>query len=321
MIEVDVPVQYDRRLFLARTLARANETEEIWQEKGETIQQDLANLSHKLIMVKTVDVSSPSELRKQVEEAFILTSLGLEYGSQGGLDEALQLLNNNRVVKFFQIGNTLIDELAEHCQNTLEKAVLISPGRSSIPFLDSEEIPVYNGWEHQFLNEIQNHKLVIDSPQIILHGVSVSRPIFNLTDLALVKQQLDYIENRFTYLQALPLEEVFAAEYRANTDDDTVREITIVLMVNLVLYREIDFHLNIDDLKDFRNIAYDTDHGEIEKNCRDCLIRWIGNYVDVTALPVEVKKYAIDYWLECLKVLETELQQEGEIETSDVIRA
>lgn len=320
MLESDAPVQYDSRLFLARTLARGDETDEISQEKGETIQQDIATLSHKLITVKAEDVSSPSELRKQVQDAFVLTSLGLEHGSHGDLDKAVRLLNNNRVVKFFQIGNTLIDELVERCQNTLEKAVLVSPEPSSLPFLDPEEIPVYNEWEHQFLNEIDDFKLVIDSPQIILRGVSVPRPITTPADLTILGQQLDNIDNRLTYLQALPLDEVFDAEYPPNTDDDTAREITIALMVNLILYREIDFYLDSGELQNFRDIAYDTDSGQLKNDSRDRLISWIGHYLDAAGLPDEVKNYAVAYWRECLKILETDLQQEGDRETSDVLR-
>jgi hypothetical protein len=319
MFEIDVPAQHDRRLFLSQTLFRGDEMGEISQAKQEAIRQEIATLSHKLITVKTEDLASLSELRQQVQDAFILINLGLEYGSHGELDRSVRLLKNNQVVKFFQIGNTLISELVKRCRDTLENAVLGSPESSTFAYDDFDDIPVYNEWERQFLCAMKQHKLVIESPQVTLRGVSASRPITNLADLAVVRQQLDNIDNRLAYMQALPLQKVLDTEYRANTDGDTAREITIALMTSLVLYREIDFHLERCDLKNLRDIAYDSESGQIRDDSRDRLADWIKHYLDLAASPDQVKDYAVAYWQDTLKVLESELRLEHNLETADVL--
>ena len=319
MFEIDVPAQHDRRLFLSQTLFRGDETGEISQAKQEAIRQEIATLSHKLITVKTEDLASLSDLRQQVQDAFILVNLGLEYGSHGELDRSVRLLKNNRVVKFFQIGNTLISELVKRCHDTLENAVLGSPKSSTFAYDDFDDRPVYNEWERQFLCAMKQHKLVIESPQVTLRGVSASRPITNLVDLAVVRQQLDNIDNRLAYMQALPLQKVLDTEYRANTDGDTAREITIALMTSLVLYREIDFHLDHSDLKNLRDIAYDSESGQIRDDSRDRLTDWLKHYLDLAASPDQVKNYAVAYWQDTLKVLESELRLEHDLETADVL--
>ncbi|MDE0298848.1 MAG: DUF6178 family protein [Candidatus Poribacteria bacterium] len=319
MFEIDVPVQHDRSTFLSRTLVRGEATGEISCSKEETIRQEIAELSHKLITVKTEDVAELSQLRKQVQEAFVLVNLGLEYGSHGDMDRSVGLLNNNRIVKFFQIGNTLISELVDRCRYTLKNAVLVSPESSGLTHNTPNHLPVYNEWERQFLTAIDEHKLVVDSPQLMLSGVGPPRPITNLADLAIVRQQLDHIDNRFAYIQSLPTQKIFEAHYRVNADVDTAREITIALMVNLVLYREIDFHYDSSDLNNLQDIAFDTDSGHIKRATCERLINWINRYLDLAALSDEVKNYAVAYWQDAMKVLESELRLEHTIETADVL--
>ncbi len=307
MFEADALVYYDKRLFFAQTLAGGQETGKVAPEKSEEIHGDIAALAHKLITIKVEDLSSQSELRERIQEAFVLTSLGLEYGSQGDLDKAVRLLNKNRVIKFFQIGNTLLDKLVARSQNTLEKAILLSPETPLLPLIGREDIPVYNGWERQFLELVSEGKLVIDTAQIALHQGAPPRPLTRLADIAIANQQLDYLDYRLSYLQALPQEKVFDAEYPPGMDDDTVRQLTTALMVNLILYREIDFRLDPKDLDNFRDIAYDGEQGAIKKAFQDQLLGWIGHYLDLAQRPNEVKKYAIEYWRDCLRQLEAEL--------------
>lgn len=301
MFEIDTLAYYDNRLFLAQTLSHGHDIGEIVHEKADSIHQEIAALSHKLITIKAEDFSSRSELRKHIQDTFLLSSLGLEYGSQGDLDKAVRLLNRNEIIKFFQIGNTLIDKLVKHSQDTLKQAVLVSP--------ETLKIPVYNEWEREFIEAIPKHKLVINTPQVVLYQISPPRPITHLIDLTVATQQLDHINYRSSYLHSLPTAKLFAVEYLPNTDGDTAREITTALMVNLLLYREIDFHLDPADLDNFRDIVYDAERGEIQKASKERLLAWIGHYLDLADKPDNVKKYAVAYWRECLRFLENEWQQ------------
>ena len=305
MLEADALTHYDSRLFLAQTLEHGQKTGQISPAHLDKIHHDIASLAQKLIAIKVEDLSSRTEIRGQIQEAFTLTSLGLEYGCKGAFDKSVRLLNSNRLVKFFQIGNTLVDKLVERSQNTLEKAVLISP---AMPTVEQEKIPAYNEWESDFLELTIGRKLAIDAAQISLNQLSANpRSLMSLADINIANQQLDYINLRFSYLQALPQEKIFAVDYPPDTDCDTARQITIALMVNLVLYREVDFYLDEEDLDNFCNIAYDIEGCIVKKASQDLLLEWIRSYMDVVGQPEEVKRYAVEYWKYCLSVFKAPL--------------
>ena len=302
MLEADALTHYDSRLFFAQTLAHGQNSGKIPPAHLDKIHQDIASLAQKLIAIKVEDLSSRAEIRGQIQEAFTLTSLGLEYGCKGALDKSVRLLNSNRLIKFFQIGNTLVDKLIERSRNTLEKAILISPAMQTV---GQEKIPAYNEWESDFLELIIERKLAIDTAQISLNQLSANpRSLMSLADINIANQQLDYINLRLSYLQALSQEKIFAVDYPPDIEGDTVRQITIALMVNLVLYREVDFHLDEEDLDNFRNIAYDIEGCTVKKASQDLLLSWIRGYMDMAGQPEEVKTYAAEYWKYCLSVFE-----------------
>ena len=298
MFEADALTHYDSRLFLVQTLEHGQETGGISPAHQDKIHHDIASLAQKLIAIKVEDLSSRTEIREQIREAFTLTSLGLEYGCEGVLDKSIRLLNSNRLIKFFQIGNTLVDKLVERSQNTLEKAVLTYPALHSV---EPESIPAYNEWERDFLELVVERKLAIDAAQLSLYQLSATpQSLMSLTDIRIVNQQIDYIDHRFSYLQALPQEEIFSVDYPPDTDSDIARQITTALMVNLVLYREVDFHLDEEDLDNFYNIAYDIEGCTVKEASEDLLLGWIQQYMHVAGQPEEVKRYAAEYWKYCL---------------------
>ena len=302
MLEADALTQYDSRLFLAQTLEHGQKLGQISPARLDKIHQDIASLAHKLIAIKVEDLSSRSEIRGQIQEAFTLTSLGLEYGCKGALDKSVRLLNSNRLVKFFQIGNTLVDKLVERSRNTLEKGILSPPAMQTV---EQEKISAYNEWESDFLESIIGRKLAIDAAQLSLNQLSANpRSLMHLADISVANQQLDYINLRLSYLRALPQEKIFAVDYPPDTGCDATRHITIALMVNLVLYREVDFHLDEEDLDNFCNIAYDIESCTVKKASQDLLLEWIRSYMDMVGQPEEVKQYAVEYWEYCLSIFE-----------------
>ena len=149
--------------------------------------------------------------------------------------------------------------------------------------VEQEKIPAYNEWERDFLELIIQRKLAIDAAQISLYQLSPNpQSLTSLAGINSANQQLDYINYRLGYLQALPQEEIFAIDYPPDADGDTARQITIALMVNLVLYREVDFHLDEEDLDNFWDIAYDIEGCTVKKASQDLLLDWIWqSYMDL----------------------------------------
>ena len=117
---------------------------------------------------------------------------------------------------------------------------------------------------------------------------------------------------RLSYFQALPPEKVFAPEYHYPLNGDLPLHITKSLMVNVILYREIDFHLTPEDWDNFHDIAFDTENNSIKTETRDRLLGWIEHYLKEMGRGEEVREYAVNYWRHCLQQVETELKSKSQ---------
>ena len=64
----------DRRLFLTQALAHGDIFSRIPHEQADRLYQNIAAIAHKLITMKTTDLSDESALRTHIQTAFTLTS-------------------------------------------------------------------------------------------------------------------------------------------------------------------------------------------------------------------------------------------------------
>lgn len=297
----------DGRLFLAQALAHGDTFGGIPREQLDAISQNIAAIAHKLITMKTSDLSDQSGLRTQIQTAFTLTSLGLEYGSKGDLDKAVRLLRKTRVVKFFQIGNTLTEKLLDRARHLLEHGAILPPDRdeervlgATYTDLETEGIQIYTQGELEFLKALLTYRTTVRSLQVTIRDTEVPRALIHLAEVNMIDQQLACIENRCQYVKALPLGDLFALEPPLSIFPNPIEHLTIGLIVNLVLYRQIDFQLDADTRRDFHELAYVD--GEIRQSLRQQLLDWIAQYLEQTHQPEPVKTYAVSYWDECLQI-------------------
>ncbi len=289
----------DGQSFLARTILHGDSLGKIEAERSETLSEEIAALAHKLITMKVADLSNESELREQIQVAFALTSLGLEYGSKGNLDKAVNVLLANPIVKFFQIGNTLTDKLLKKASHILEHA-MIEPDES-LSHLDIDSIRIYNHAEAKFLDALASYNSTITTSQVIIKNNHPQRSFSNLSDMEIIRQQLDYIEARWAYVQALPLEDIFTIDPPLSIAVDPIQTLTLSLMANLTLYYQPDIQLDAETISDFRDIIYDESSGEIREAPRQRLLDWIENYLEQDNQSDNVKKYTVAYWDVCLQ--------------------
>ncbi len=289
----------DSRSFLAQTLIHGDALGKIDTDKSETLSEDIAVLAHKLITMKVSDLSDQSELRAQIRTSFALTSLGLEYGSKGNLDKAVSVLIANPIVKFFQIGNTLTDKLVKKAEYLLENAFIQPP--ESISHLDIDSIRIYNHAEAEFLDALSTYKTTISRAQVTIKDKHQPRNITHLSDMEIVRQQLDYIETRWDYVQALPLDDVFSVDPPLSIAVDPIQLLTLRIMANLALYFQPDLQLEVDTLSDFRDVVFDEEAGEIRAAPRQRLLDWIENYLEQDNRSDEFIRYCVLYWDTCLR--------------------
>lgn len=289
----------DGQSFLARTMLHGDALGRIDSEKSESLSEDIAALAHKLITMKVADLSNESDLRAQIQIAFAMTSLGLEYGSKGNLDKAVNVLLANPIVKFFQIGNTLTDKLLTKASHILEHAI-IEPDES-LSHLDIDSIRIYNHTEAKFLDALAAYNTTITTAQVKIKNDHPPRTFTNLSDMEIIRQQLDYIEARWAYVQALPLEDIFTIDPPLSIAVDPIQTLTLSLMANLTVYFQPDLQLEADTLSDFRDIIYDESIGEIRDAPRQRLLNWVESYLEQDNQREDVKKYTVAYWDACLQ--------------------
>ena len=297
----------DGRLFFARALAHGDAFDRIPREQAEALYQNIAAIAHKLITMKTADLSDESALRTHIQTAFTLTSLGLEYGSKGDLDKAVQLLCKTRLVKFFQIGNTLLEKLLDRARHLLEHAVILPPSRdedrllgTTYTDLETEGIQIYTQAELEFLKALLIYRTSIRTLQVTIRDTEIPRPLLHLAEVELIDRQLACIEHRCDYVKALPLDNLFALDPPLSIFPNPIEHLTTGLIANLVLYRQVDFQLDEDTRQDFHQLAYAD--GEIRESFRQQLLDWIAKYLEQAQQPEPVKNYAVAYWDDCLRM-------------------
>ena len=185
----------DGRLFLAQALAHGDTLSRISRAQSDALYQSIATIAHKLITMKTADLSDESALRTHIQTAFTLTSLGLEYGSKGDLDKAAQLLRKTRTVKFFQIGNTLMEKLLDRARHLLEHAVILPPGTdeerrlgATYTDLETEGIQIYTQAELEFLKALLIYRISIRTLQVTIRDTETPRPLLHLTEVERIDQ-------------------------------------------------------------------------------------------------------------------------------------
>ena len=297
----------DRRLFLAQALAHGDTFSHIPREQADTLYQNIAAIAHKLITMKTADLSDESALRTHIQTAFTLTSLGLEYGSKGDLDKAVQLLRKTRVVKFFQIGNTLMEKLHDRARHLLEHAIIRPHSRDEESLLgadytDMEDvgIQIYTQAELEFLKALLIYRITIQTLQVTIRDTDTARALLHLKEVEMIDRQLACIEHRCDYVKALPLENPFVLDPPLSISPNPIEQLTLSLIGNLVLYRQVDFQIDEDARQDFHQLAYID--GEVRESLREQLLNWITQYLEQTQQPEPVKTYAVAYWDDCLRI-------------------
>ena len=138
---------------------------------------------------------------------------------KGDLDKAVRLLRKTRVVKFFQIGNTLAEKLLDRVRYLLEHGVILPPSRdeeralgTTYTDLETEGIQIYTQAELDFLKALLTYRTTIRSLQVTIRDTDVPRALIHLSEIDMIDQQLACIENRCHYVKALPSDNLFALD-------------------------------------------------------------------------------------------------------------
>ncbi|MBC8235326.1 hypothetical protein H8E77_37750 [bacterium] len=297
---------YDPRIFLVRVISHGIDTNALSDTDLDSINEQIAAISHILVRRKVQDFSSQREIINTLADAFCLCSIGLEYGSMGDLLKGAQLLLKNKIVKFFQIGNTFINKLHRKADAARETSVFVLPKRDF--FSMPHELELYSALEKQFIATLLDEsKMIINHADMEIEITVPPQLIGTLVDIAIAEKMLDNLALRAEYIHSLQIDSI-DLEVMLDIEDNPSRKITQALMINLALHQRIRFRVEREDLANFRNVCCDSTDGKVNDATKDFLLKWIENYFDNRMLEFEeddesVKKYAIEYWKYCIEKL------------------
>ncbi len=292
-------------LFLHRAVQHGTFSGQISRSLADQIQDQAVQISHKLITMRTTDFGTES-LKKAVEQGIRFLSLGLAYATTEDLNKATDLIIKNPLVKFFQIGNTLITQLKKRATQTIESCQLHPPILDKIPAPITQLKPIfgYNAYEEDFLEGLKNEQITIRKAEIALVKPTISpRPICHLTDLNIANQQIDYLLWRLIYLQSLPKLELFCNHRIVDGELDELKKITLSLITNLLLFGVVDFDDNAweeyRETKTSPSSAWGKLTSKAETETQ--LSEWVNRLFSDLSNPV--RDYINQYWQHCWQSL------------------
>ena len=305
-LKQDALASYDPRIFLIRVVSHGIDTHALSDTDVDSINEQIAAISHILVRRKVRDFSSQREIINTLADAFCLCSIGLEYGSMGDLLKGTQLLLKNKIVKFFQIGNTLINKLHRKATAVKEKSVLTLPQRDFLSMPD--ELELYSTLEKQFIAALlDENRMIIDHADMEIEINVPPQPIGTLGDITIAEKLLDNLALRSEYMHSLLIDGI-DAEVMLDVEDNPSRKITQALIINLALHQQVKFRVEREDLAEFQSVCCDSADGKVSEATKDLLLKWIENYFKNRMLEFEendesVKRYAIEYWKYCIEKL------------------
>jgi len=292
-------IESNDRPFLQRTVQHGVASGQISRDLADQIQDQAVQISHKLITMQATDFGAVG-MQKEIERGVRSLSVGLEYAANQDLHKATRLLIKNPLVKFFQIGNTLIGQLQDLAMKTVKSCRLTPPAEA----METEPICVYNAYESKFLEVLAAGEMTIGRADAALTALSPHPWVIScLADIEIANHQIDNLNLRFDYLRALPQSQIFSIKQELDAKIDPAKQITSALIANLILFQVVDFDNTA--LEELCVMEQNTEASLLEEDediadeIRAQLSEWIKTLFDNQS--EAVRDYIRQYWQFCWK--------------------
>ena len=310
-------IEYDPRLFLFRALSELGELAEVPIEQIDELNRQIVAIMNKRSVMEPVDISRLSELRTVARDVVLRLNLGLEHGSKLDLIRARHLLIRNDMVRFYQIGNTLMTKLKRDAEDIQQRARLTIAETGMVQVGGHPEavmqMPLLSQIEDDFLSGVIEEDLIIGEVAPVIESKEEKRqPIEQLSQVEIADRMLKNIALRLDYLHTLPLylitkEKDFRYVEGMESLEDLAGKMTCGLMVNLAIDGGRHFCVTLDDVCKFQEdcVSIDGVSEEIEEK----LTAWLLEYLETHQATEPLINYAYDYWLYWLNRLGRYLQE------------
>ena len=317
MVNTNSLIGYDPRLFLFRALSELEELENVPIERIDEINRQIVAIMNKRSVMEPVDISKLSELRTVARDVVLRLNLGLEHGSKLDLIRAGHLLAHNDMIRFYQIGSTVMTKLKRDAE-ALQQRARLTIAESGMAQVGGHpeavmEMPLLNQIEEDFLSALIDENLIIgEVAAVIKSKKKKAQPIEQLSQVEIADGMLNNIGFRLDYLQTLPLylivkEKDFRYVGSMEALEDLSGKITCGLMVNLAIDGGRHFCVTLDNVCKFHE-AYVTEDG-VSEEVEERLLAWLLEYLETHHVTEAVIDYAYDYWMYWLNQLGGHLQE------------
>ena len=310
-------IEYDPRLFLFRALSELGEQENVPIERIDEVNRQIVAIMNKRSVMEPVDISKLSELRTVAREVVLRLNLGLEHGSKLDLIRARHLLVRNDMIRFYQIGNTLMTKLKRDAEALQQRARLTIAESGMVQIGEHPEavmeMPLLSQIEEDFLSAVIDETLIISEvAPVVQSKTERKQPIEQLSQVEIADRMLKNIGLRLDYLQTLPLyliakEKDFRYVEGMESLEDLAGKITCGMIVNLAINSGRYFCVTPDKVRRFREACVTA--GEISETVEEKLLAWLLEYLETHQATEAVIDYAYDYWMYWLNQLGGHLQE------------
>ena len=310
-------IEYDPRLFLFRALSELGEQENVPIKRIDEINRQIVAIMNKRSVMEPVDISKLSELRTVARDVVLRLNLGLEHGSKLDLSRARHLLVRNDMIRFYQIGNTLMTKLKREAEALQQRARLTIAETGMVQVGGHPEavmeMPLLSQIEEDFLSAVIEENLIIDEVVPVIESKSEkAQPIEQFSQVEIADGMLKNIGLRLDYLQTLPLyllakEKDFRYVEGMESLEDMAGKITCGMIVNLAIESGRYFCVTPDKVHRFREACFTAD--EISEEVEEQLLAWLLEYLETHQGTEAVIDYAYDYWMYWLNRLGRYLQE------------
>ena len=318
-------IEYDSRLFLFRALSELGESENVSIERIDELNRQIVVIMNKRSVMEPVDISKLSELQTVARDVVLRLNLGLEHGSKLDLIRAKHLLVHNDMIRFYQIGHTLMTKLKRDVEAIQQRARLTIAESGMVQIgahpEAAMEIPLLSQTEEDFLSALTDESLIIDEVVAVVKSTNEKKqPIEQLSQVEIADGMLKNLSLRLDYLQTLPLyliakEKDFRYVESGGWSEDFAGKITCGMMVNLAMEGSRHFCVTIDSVRRFRADCITAN--EVSEAVEKKLLAWLIEYLETHQATEAVIDYAYDYWIYWLNQLGRYLQKP--IADSDIL--
>ena len=316
MTDANSLIEYDPRLFLFKVLSELGELENVPVERIDELNRQIVAIMNKRSVMEPVDISKLSELRTVARAVVLRLNLGLEHGSKLDLIQARHLLVHNDMIRFYQIGNTLMTKLKRDAEDIRQRARL-TIAESGMVQIGAHpevvmEIPLLSQIEEDFLSALIEENLIIGEVNAVVESTNGQKqPLEQLSQVEIADGMLKNLDLRLDYLQTLPLyliakERDFRYVGSMEGSENIAGKITCGMMVNLAIDSEEHFCVTLDNVRRFRKDCVTTNG--VSEAAEEMLLAWLIKYLETHQGTEAIIDYAYDYWMYWLNQLGRYLQ-------------